>query len=262
MTQTPKIMTLKECFTDFVERFPSALRSSREARSAFAVFTGANLQSTVGPWLIGKSFPAGVMLWKAIVFFQWSGYSVSEYQTLSNTNKKLAELFGSGLFEIRDIAAQIGYTNQVPEKGLLRILRENRLAHNTVQEKLDAFIAEYAADLQMQRDAFVNTHQLILVNQSSTKSTKTAAVVPMVPEKPLASIETDTLLLETAAKMLLALVPVLEQLTSSKTTPATRQQFRQLAGGKVVFNASNALTSLCGEKSHELNTQQKGTTNA
>jgi hypothetical protein len=93
----------EECFTDFIERFPTLA-----IRQLVAEFTHVQ-ESTVDSWINRQNWPKGESLLRLRCLLNQVGYQVEEFERLPEDNQKLARTVAFGGINVEETRTALGY---------------------------------------------------------------------------------------------------------------------------------------------------------
>jgi hypothetical protein len=232
--------TTLECLEHYLKTLPWGTNRCGEEKKPLVEFVGITTGS-VRRWLTKESIPKGMRLVKLRYFLESKGYEVTELAKIQEPIKSLGRLIAFGKIDIREVSLKVGYPG-IDE--LFQVLHGN---HGVPLAKKKAL-------------------ELICEKFEETIPKQPIGVIEIIEEKKFEKLPLDAdsreLLgfLNCIDALYDLLEPRLEEFLSDNVSSEKRQEFRQKAGRKLVFDLANRchsitsmLNSLCSEKSREIN---------
>ncbi len=223
-----------------------------------AEFTTAS-PSTVTGW-IEKAQPANgervIKLWHLMAA---CGLSSREFDEFPEYNRLVSELFGYGLIGMTEVRIAFGHQNASTAFHALRghpvlrpgfTLEELRKMYDELLNKAKAELRDKLAEI-VKRDvkpvlAVDRAPYVRKVAKATPVATVQPAPAPSVPLMPTLSVTDGVSAGLALASLLGAALPLARHLDDA--TPEERSAFRAFVGAEVLFDLSNLLNRLCGER--------------
>lgn len=264
---SPKLVTLKQCFQHYNERFPR--KDKTPERLFLAQFAETAKEQTIQDWLREKSKPAGEYKWRAVAFFALLGYPIDAYVRVRPVIQRAIELLALDVVTAQTLVKKgFGFSSTNATSEMYVVLGTNRAMLPEREIALERFVAEHTGDLLAAKQLFDEQYGAIRLDVPEI-TLQPKPVVGIQPEQPAAAVRPlrpvvsavvrpklshDTIL-NSAANLVQGLLPLLELIASDAFSAAERAQLRERAGGDGIFKLSNVLEDLCGERARNQSTK-------
>jgi hypothetical protein len=194
-------------------------------RRALEEFIGTSSDSTVPRWFKGNIQPEGEYLIRLRYFFaEKLGYHVTELERLSPVVRKAGKMFALRQKTLDELAHIFEYKTAGKRKHMLAVLRG---ANGLSPDKIKRVSA-------------------ILDGGERAEHLSRELVAPVLKSIDRKQGE-KTLLIETAARLVVGLTPIALFLLSSDCSEADRKQLHELVGADSVLELTGHLRRLCSE---------------
>jgi hypothetical protein len=203
--------------------------------------------TTVGDWLVDKQPAVGVRLIRLWHYLAAVGFDSPELDQLRPFNRYAGQLLAMSIFTLDDLEVYFGVRSS---QTVLQILRGQPPQKSEVTLE----------SLQRDHDKALQTNLAKLPRFTSKQQMVKAEVVtapPQPPPEPIPPRRTSKpssggrdYALE-AASALSSVLPLVRWLNSDECTAAQRSRFRELIGGEALFELSNTIGALCGERARK-----------
>lgn len=198
-------------------------------------------------WFSRKIMPSGVNLIKLRFLLELMGYSVRERISMSETQRELANQLAFGLLSLERVAEELG----VSENTVLRwgSGRANPEDEDSLQKVLNLHKEEAQKKLASWREQLQEVRNISIGSVDSILSQ-----VEIVSKPTSNGSHRKHTTIETLAHLILAAKPLAEEMLTDDFTSEDRDLLRQktlIARSSGVFDLSNSLNRLCGERARK-----------
>jgi hypothetical protein len=254
--------TTEECFAHFATQYPG-----RENQKVVAEFIEAQPLATYR-WYTKRFTAVGETLVRVRCMFELLDYYVTDYMIIPEPIRQLTRLMAYGCTTFGEIVPVFEFEGD-NRHSAMGGLTGKRGVSNARIAKIEEFANQYveliAKSGESRREVLVKKLQPAAPRQlpvlkpvasvlASRAERSSAAAVASISQTAREAI------IESAARQVLALLPLAELLFTDEFTAAERGRFRDLTGNKGVFNLSNCLNGLCGERMRERQIAQQQAT--
>jgi hypothetical protein len=191
--------------------------------------------STVGDWISQTQPPNGERLIRLWHYLDLIGYKSPEIKELPPFNRYVGQLLALSVITMDEVIAIVGVRNS---QTALHILRGTTPRHPT--KSLQELEAEYDGVLKSK------LAEQAMGNLRTKSYSQPAPIRNKQPENFCNINSGDTALI--ASTLLSAALPTARLLNSDEYTPEERSRFRGLIGPETIFELSNIVNMLTGER--------------
>ena len=225
--------TAEECFTHLL-----TLKFAADPIPAMSDFIGANPDTIRRKW--PKKFSAiGENLLKLRYFLELMDYDVEELNRLQPAVRELGRLYTYDIVTMGEIARALAFTGENTGEQVLRVLMGRRSLVDERLAKAQAFVRQFDETLRETRARLEERRPPLAKAQPVSQPTSSAKPVHQDAKAPV---------IEAFALGVQMLLPLADLLLSDRFTADDRNRMREAAGTTGVFDLSNRLHALCGEK--------------
>jgi hypothetical protein len=246
--------TTDECFAHLAQNIRV------KGKAIIAEFIGVG-QPTVNRWCRHGSVGHGESLVRVRCMLELLDYEVTDLMKLDAPVRELTRHLAYQLATFDDIVDIMAFDSLIPRNSTMGALTRDRPLSPARLERVRKYVKEYADVLELahtERKEFLllglrlpESHQqaeepLGVALKKSLPKANGGLTKPKTGEKSEHSLR-EAIICATA-QQILALLPLVDSVLSDDFSAADRMRLRELAGGKGVFDLSNRLNRLCGEK--------------
>lgn len=238
-----------------LKHLADAINDDTAKRHIIARFADVD-PGTVRRWFKNERTPIGEPLIRIRFYLEFLGYDVEELHVLDVIIRDAARMFAFGVATIPEIVQLVGYTEG--KSGIETVIAIFRGARRTSRKRIE----DFGAFVEMNQGVFAEKKRVIRRIEIGTASQLPArpAQASLLPRPRLgerSQLNLRQLFIESAAKQVKALLPLVQAIESDTFTPEERTLLRELSGGDGVFKLANILTRLCGERSRAMHSNQQ-----
>ena len=171
-------------------------------------------------------------------------YDVSELRVLDPVVRDLGRLFAYDIATIQDLAVALGYEGGGQTR---KVLMGQRNVSEDRKVQAQEFVDSFAGLVNEKRTQLAQLKSLIMEKEPHAAPSpapareRPATKAPNVKEATIAAFSHGVQ----------ALIPLARLLMSDEFSADDRKRMRELAGANGVFDLSNLMTGLCGEKARD-----------
>lgn len=202
---------------------------------------------TVADWSNNRQPAKGVRLVRVWHFLAANGYESPELLGIPAFNRYVGELFAFSVISMKELHELAGVTS---ESASLRIMRGQPPMHpamslEDIKELYDERLQQLKQELKTKPTA-ADEPSVAPPTLPATTSESSAVFAPPQPSM-MVGASADSKVY-TLATLLGAALPLARDLSSDRCKPEDRALLRELMGEDGVFDLSNILNVLCGER--------------
>lgn len=244
--------TLAECLSHFSKTFAARLVENKcQTRNLICDLIGINRPTGLRWFGKMQTIPSGVNRLKLQLILEMFGYVITERTGVSDAQQELADQLALGVIDTNDRAL----LSFVSQDNVLRWADGKTQPTRENLAKLLTILMSKRISFQEKRKSWEDTLsslQLVAV----TKQTPTRVVVTQPTHSPERNRSDDerAQAIEVLAHLVLAAKPLAVSILSDDFSPEERTRLRELATvgrSNGVFELSNLLNRLCGEKARD-----------
>ena len=234
----------EKCLKHFSQTYQTN-RTGKEVhkiRNVVCQLFGVN-QQTARVWFNGYQVPIGENLLRIRLFLALNDYEVSERQELSVIVREFADQVALGVLSVNEAVKYLDATRD----AVMRILTTQRKATGERESKIAELVQFHREEAEQKEKGWATAIQSLDLYKPAEKTL-------MPAPRMSASHKDDSMTIDTLAHLIKACLPLAERLLSDEFSADDRRKLRELtANGRsnAVFDLSNALNRLCGERARK-----------
>jgi len=238
----------------------SIQNNHRKQRQIIASFIGVG-DETVNRWFKEGTLPGGAALVRLRYYLEFLGYGVEELRVMPPALRDAGRLFAFRVADLPEIVQLVGYTEgSNGNDTVLAVFKGLRRASRHKLLQFAAFVELYKDRLLDKQQA---TTKLKLHAPEAMEKVEEKPAIPQVvavvhPQRPEMQrvTQSNDVILKSVAGQIMAMLPLVQLVSSDAFTAEERAQLRELTGGDGVFKFANLLFRLCGERSRSMHSEK------